>query len=323
MNNPGASALDSAGNLYVTDDLSCRVTQFAPSFSNGMSASLVFGQPNLSSGNCAQVTSANSMGNSVHTDQVVGVGIDNGDDLWVADSGSNRILEYLPPFSNGMSAALAIGQPNLTSGSPNQGGAGPTNTTLSDPVFPVFDSSGNLWISDWANNRVLEFKPPFAMGMAASLVLGQADFTHGSANQGGIVEANTLNAADGADFDSSGNLWVADDLNNRVLEFEPPFSTNMSASLVLGQADFTHGSTNQGGATPTGATLKRPHQVSFDSSGRLFVPDSGNNRTLVFAPPFSNGMSASIVIGQADLTSAVAATTATGQNFPIGIMAAK
>ena len=116
---------------------------------------------------------------------------------------------------------------------------------------------------------MLEFKPPFATGMAASVVLGQADFTHGAANQGGAVAANTMNGPGGEAFDGSGNLWVADYTNSRVLEFVPPFTTNMSASLVLGQLDFTHGQPNQGGANPTSATLSFPYQVSFDSSGRL------------------------------------------------------
>jgi len=67
--------------------------------------------------------------------------------------------------------------------------------------------------------------------------------------------------------------------NNRVLEFKPPFATGMAASVVVGQADFNHGSSNQGGGRPTSATLNCPHQVAFDSSGRLLVTDSLNNRT--------------------------------------------
>ena len=322
MNAPAAIAMDSAGNLYVAENGNCRVTQFAPPFSNGMSASVVFGQPNLSTGNCAASISAGSLGGAGIGDEVFGVILDSSGDLWVADSGSNRVLEYKPPLSNGMAATLAIGQANLTSGSANQGGAAPTNATLNDPGYPVFDSSGNLWIADFFNNRMLEFKPPFATGMAASVVLGQADFTSGSPNQGGAVGANTLGGADGAAFDSSGNLWMADPNNNRVLEFKPPFTTNMTASLVLGQVNLTSGNPNQGGAGPTSATLNFPQQVSFDSSGRLFVNDSGNSRTLVFAPPFSNGMNASLVIGQADFTSATPATTAAGQNSPTGVITA-
>jgi hypothetical protein len=117
---------------------------------------------------------------------------------------------------------------------------------------------------------------------------------------------------------------MADFGNHRVSEFEPPFTTNMSASLVLGQMDFTHGLSNQGGANPTSATLRFPYQVSFDSSGRLFVSDAGNTRTLVFMPPFGNGMNATLVIGQTGFTTSAAPAppTAASQNAPTGVATA-
>jgi hypothetical protein len=158
--------------------------------------------------------------------------------------------------------------------------------------------------------------------MQASLVLGQADFIHTSANQGAAAGSNTISNALGAAFDIFGNLWVADSSNNRVLEFVPPFTTNMAARLVLGQADLTHNSANQGGTSPTSATLSFPTQLAFDSSGRLFVTDFTNNRTLVFAQPFSSGMNASLVIGQGNFTSATATTTAVGQSAPLGVFTA-
>lgn len=328
MSEPGDIAVDNAGNLYVADNANCRVIRFAPPFSNGMSASLVFGQPNLNSGSCPTIVSATSLGKSIPLGNGVfgisdiSVVFDSGGDLWVADTDYDRVLEYKPPFTNGMAAVLAIGQADLNSGSPNQGGLIPTDATLLAPVGLAFDTSGNLWIVDHGNCRVLEFKPPFATGMAASLVLGQVDFTHGLPNQGGTAGANTLSETMGTTFDIAGNLWVADALNHRVLEFQAPFTTNMNASLVLGQVDFTHGLPNQGGTILTSATLDNPHEVTFDSSGRLFVSDSQNDRTLMFAPPFSNGMNASLVIGQADFASAVKATTATGVNFPFGVIAA-
>lgn len=326
---PGAITSDNAGNVYVADEANCRVIRFEAPFSNGMSAGLVFGQPNLNSGTCPTSASPTSLGKSIPLGNgvfgipAISVAFDSGGDLWVADSEFNRVLEYKPPFTDGMTAVLAIGQTDLNSGSANQGGPGPTNTSLWVPFGLAFDASGNLWAVDHGNCRVLEFRPPFATGMAASVVLGQADFVHFAPNQGGAIAANTLNEPLGAVFDGSGNLWVADELNHRVLEFEPPFAPNMSASLVVGQADFSHGLPNQGMqvGTRTSATLFNPHEVTFDGSGKLFVSDSQNDRTLAFEPPFVNGMNASLVLGQNDFTSAVAATTASGLDFPFGVIA--
>jgi len=327
MSSPGSITMDRGGNLYVTDDANCRVLQFIPPFTDGMSASLVLGQPSLNAGVCPTNVSATSLGKSIPIGvgvfgvPVISVATDSSGDLWVADSEYHRVLEYKPPFSDGMAAVLAIGQMDLYSGSPNQGGLDPTDSTLQSPDGLAFDPTGNLWIVDHGNSRVLEFKPPFATGMAACLVLGQADFTHNSPNQGGSAGANTFSDPMGATFDSSGNLWVADALNNRVLEFRAPFTTNMNSSVVLGQVDFNHGWAIHVGKVRTSATLAIPHELTFDSSGSLFVSDSQNNRTLMFAPPFTSGMNASLVIGQTDFASAATATTATGLAFPYGVIA--
>jgi hypothetical protein len=74
-------------------------------------------------------------------------------------------------FANGQSATLVIGQKDFTSGT-----IATSQSGLYDPGGTSFDSSGNLWVPDWANNRILEFRTPFANGMVASLVIGQSDW---------------------------------------------------------------------------------------------------------------------------------------------------
>ena len=59
-----------------------------------------------------------------------------------------------------------IGQPDLVSASP-----GRSATQLRDPNNAILDATGNLWVADTFNDRVLEFAPPFTNGMSASLVL--------------------------------------------------------------------------------------------------------------------------------------------------------
>ncbi len=65
------------------------------------------------------------------------------------------------------------------------------------PYDIAFDSVGNLYVTDTSNARVLVFTPPFSTGMAASKVLGQADLNSGANNQGGTLNANTLNYPSG------------------------------------------------------------------------------------------------------------------------------
>jgi hypothetical protein len=309
MNSATAAVADATANLYVAESDNCRVTQFRPPFSNGMSASLVIGEPNFTT-SCSATVSATILGNAW------GVAFDHTGNLWVTDYGNSRVLEYLPPFSNGMAATLAIGQPNLTSGVLNQGGASPTAATLANPIYAVFDSSGNLWVPDFNNNRLLEFTPPLSTGKAASVELGQPDFVSNSILP---TAANTISGGPGGTaFDSSGNLWVADIFDNRVLEFVPPFTSNMNASLVLGQTDFV----SFGAATSGASGMNGPIGIAFDSTGNLFVIDNGNNRTLVFEPPFTTGMNATLVLGQPNFTTTAASVTAAGETTPNGVTTA-
>lgn len=303
LSGPHGITKDSAGNLYVADSANCRVLQFHPPFTTGMSASVVIGQPGFTETRCVVQTRATSSG----MDLPISVAVDHNGNLWVSDNWNSRVLEYVPPFRNGMPATLALGQVSTgnTGANPcNRGSAAPTSSTLCTPAGASFDMKGNLWVSDCVNNRVLEYTPPFSTGMAASLELGQPAtmaFISNSPDNGG-VSASSLFCPGAPAFDSSGNLWVADEGNNRVLEFVPPFSNGMVASTVIGQTDFTHEERNRGGSIPDANTLSIPMGLDFDSSGKLSVTDFNNNRVLIFAPPFHNGMNASTVVGQEDFT---------------------
>jgi sugar lactone lactonase YvrE len=308
INTPYSVAADSSGNLYVADTINCRVLQFKPPFTNNMSASVVIGEPNFTTVTCTD--GASTLG------YVLRIAFDGDGDLWVAENiTSSRIVEFVPPFSNGMSASLVIGQTSLTSTAGcNQGGS-PTASTICGSWGMAFDSSGNLWVSDSYNNRVLEYKQPFSNGMAASLELGQpvaTAFTSNTTNNGGI-SATSLNFPAQPAFDGDGNLWVSEYGNNRVLEYVPPFSNDMAATLEVGQpSGATAFTTNAPSTTQSG--FYQLYAISFDTQGNIQVVDSANSRVMIFDPPFSNGMNATTVIGQADFTTGTANQGGIGAN---------
>jgi sugar lactone lactonase YvrE len=266
-----------------------------------MAANLELGQMNITTG-----------GNSTSSSGLAlphGLVFDKNGNLWVADSYNARVLEFSPPFTSGMAASLALGQPPFITGVCS---GNTSASTLCWPTNLTFDADGNLWIADY-ENRVLEFKPPFVTGQSASIVLGQKDFA--SRVQG--AGAAGLSIPSGVAFDKAGNLWLSDSGNWRVLEFSAPFSNGQAASLVLGYPDFTATVNNN-----LQSSLSTPLGLAFDDAGNLFVVDSGDSRVLVFAPPFSNGMNATGVIGQPNLTTVGATTsppTASGLANPFGI----
>ncbi|MDA4130369.1 MAG: hypothetical protein OK457_06325, partial [Thaumarchaeota archaeon] len=158
--------------------------------------------------------------------------IDQSDDIWIADANNNRILEFRPPFSNGMNSSLVIGQKDFVT--TTQAGFG-----LGYGWVITFDPAGNLWVT--YNNRLLEFKPPFTMGMTitqASLEIGQSNFTSSEWTGG----QNGFSGINKPGFDSSGNLWVPDGGNNRVLEFScSDVCTTSGSTSTTGQAHLPFG----------------------------------------------------------------------------------
>src|SRR5262249_22310340 len=114
-------------------------------------------------------------------------------------------------------------------------------------------------------------------------------------NNGGI-SASSLCAPRSAAVDGAGNLYVADVNNNRVLEYNTPFTSGTVADRVFGQGgDFTVGFCDNGGVTAN--SLCVPTGVAVDGSGRLYVADSNKSRVLEFHTPLANS-TANHVFGQ-------------------------
>ncbi len=184
----------------------------------------------------------------------------------------------------------------------NTNGPGTSATTMNGPAgIAIAPPVGRLFVVEYINHRVLSWPSAvsFVTGQAADLVIGQADFISGS----GALGQNRFWGPDAAVVDASGRLWVADDENNRVLRFDPPFSNGMNASRVLGQPDYVSNLSNQGGLNPAANTLSNPRGLAVDAAGNLYVADASNHRVLRFSPPFTNNMNASLVIGQANFIS--------------------
>ena len=70
----------------------------------------------------------------------------------------------------------------------------------------------------------------FFNGEAATVVVGQGTFTTGTAG----TTATTINGPETSAFDSAGNLWVADELNNRALKYPATISQVTGQLTVIG-----------------------------------------------------------------------------------------
>lgn len=240
--------------------------------------------------------------------------------VFVADSENNRILKFssTDAYRTGAAAEAVLGQDNFTSNDANQGGS-PAADTLSYPLMLAFDSEGRLYVTDWENFRVLRYDDASnkVNGAAADGVLGQADFT--SVVQGG----NTTDTVDELKFasptgivvDALGNLWVADNAQERVVRYDNAVTKSGLATpdCVLGQIDLKTFDID----TAAQDKFVDPYGISIGQNGELWVADAAANRVLRFdnAATLMDGASASGLLGQDDFADDALAMTVGRDNF--------
>jgi sugar lactone lactonase YvrE len=223
-------------------------------------------------------------------------------------------------------ADAALGQPDLASLAPNQPAAIPTtgNLALSNAADIALAPDGRIYVSDADNHRILSWPDAatFNDGLTADLVIGQPDFNSAAPNRGRFTTAGRdgLFLPQGVDVDPSGNLWVADAFNNRVLRFDDPTRFDGQADLVIGQRDFDSNGANlglgddgAGNALPD--SLLFPGRVLARPDG-VWISDSGNSRVLHYAPPTGNKPFADFVLGQfGDFTKRAKNNNGAGNSF--------
>ncbi|HOZ45368.1 MAG TPA: NHL repeat-containing protein [Candidatus Hydrogenedentes bacterium] len=132
-------------------------------------------------------------------------------------------------------------------------------------------------------------------GQNAEYVVGQTDFTSNASG----TSSTTLSYCISVAIDSANaKLYVSDYLNDRVLRYAYPVTTNgQAAELVFGQSDFV--STDGGSAANQ---FSSPTGIAVDASGRLWVADNSNSRVVWFDDAYAlsgNASTANGVLGQA------------------------
>ena len=151
-----------------------------------------------------------------------------------------------------------------------EGDWGPaTQAVLNQPRGIAMGKDGNVYISDWGNNRIRRVQPDGIIVTVAGN--GEKGF---SGDGGPAIEA-ALNGPVGLAADAEGYLYIADSGNNRVRVVGP----DGRISTVAGNG-FAGYSGDGGDASV--ASLSNPFDVDTDEcSGRLFVADAGNHRIRV------------------------------------------
>lgn len=291
------------------DDPAPTQTETVPPWVTGQSAEAVFGHTTFTA------TGLDTVGQNTIPGPW-GLAVSSTGTLFVVDQRGHRVVRYdnADTKASGANADGVLGQANFTNRNFNFNFNKDTTTAygFNAPVSVALDPSGNLFVLDQGNSRVLRFNNAAAKtnGAAADGVLGRPNLTSG----GFGTTATTFFSPQGIAVDASGNLYVADGSNNRVLRFDNAASkaNGAAADVVLGQTTFT---SNTVGTAAN--KMRNPTSLAVDKNGNLYVGERGNSRILIFlnAQSKANGASADIVLGKPDFTDSSSSTIANRVNI--------
>ena len=240
-----------------------------------------------------------------------GVTVDGSGNVYIADTGNNRVLKETLSGGSYIESTVAL-------------------SGLANPEGVAVDGSGNIYIADTGNSRVLK-ETPSGSGYTESLVASSGlsssggvavdgsgnvyiadtgnsrvlkESLSGSSYIESVVASSGLLQPDGVAVDGSGNVYIADTVNRRVLKetlsggiyaestvassgLYNPYGVAVDGNGNVYIADTLNWrvlkETLSGGIyteSPIGSGLTNPEGVAVDGSGNIYLTDSGNNRVL-------------------------------------------
>ena len=294
FNNPDCVAVDSAGNVYVGDTNNHRIRKITP-----------LGEVTTLAGN-GKAGNTNGVGVNASFNYPWGVAVDSMNNVYVADTGNSMIRKISPDgtvktfagngkasFADGPGPQAMFQYPRGIAIDKEEGtvyvadtnnqrirkisprgdvstlaGTGDYNfadgpgksAKFQNPYGIAVDSKKRVYVTDTFNQLIRVIQPD---GTTSTLA-GAREYSFADGNG----KAARFRAPSGIAVDAAGNVYVGDQGNNRIRK--------ITADGVVTTLAGTGGAGSLDGAGKS-ATFKVPHGVAVDSSGRIFVADSGNN----------------------------------------------
>jgi sugar lactone lactonase YvrE len=247
LSNPFQSAVDGAGNTYVT---------------------------NYSSNKVVKIPAGGGSGTTVNTgsftlSQPTGVALDASGDLFIADYGNSRIIEVATTGTASLFAISGLSQ------------------SINQPTALAFDGAGNLYITDYGNGRMVKVTPygqgtvlgtgsiTFAIASITGCAVDSVGNVYIADRANRIVKVDPLGKAttlsfssvgaldypQGVAVDPNGTIYVMDSDHERIIQI-----TTTGATSVMAFSGPTLGSLIFG--------------LTADSNGNLLVEDFFNSRLI-------------------------------------------
>ena len=241
FNFPAGIAIDHSGNIYVADVFNCKIRKIA---SDGNVTTL------------AGSTEGSADGQGVNAQFYYprGVGVDADGNVYVADSYGHKIRKITP---DGMVSTLVGTTQGFADGQGSQ-------AKFDSPMAVAADSSGNIYVSDFNNNKIRKITPDGTVSTLAGSTQGFAD--------GKGANAQFYNPY-GIALDGGGNVYVTD-RNYKIRKITPDGNVSTLAGSTEGFAD----------GKGTNAQFDYPAGIAMDNSGNIYVTDVVNSKIRKVTP---------------------------------------
>lgn len=228
---PTAIVFDSAGYMYIADTGNRSIRRKSP---NGTVITLTLG--------------------ALRNILSEGLAIDSNDNLYVSDFENHKIYKV---SRRGGSVSLFAGS--------TVGDVDDTwiNAKFRNPAGLYVDGNDNVFVADYGNNKIRKISPnrvvtTYAGNGSASSVLGTG--VNASLNRPYDITGTT-----------NGNIYVTEDLGNRVVKISPSGSVGF-VRLLAGSGTVGFNDDNS-----TRSSFNRPTGIVTDNNGNIYVADALNN----------------------------------------------
>jgi len=245
-------AVDSAGNLYIAESGHQVIRKITP---GGIVSTLA--------GSVGKAGSADGTGTEAQFNLPVGVVVDSGGNVFVADTNNHTIRRITP-------AGIVTTVAGLAMNSGTQDGTGST-ARFRQPWGLAIDGSDNIFVTDALNNKIRKVTPAGVVTTVAgspSGVSGHADGTGTGA---------TFYRPHGIVSDAAGNLYVCDHNNVSIRRIEAGTFVVTTLAGQYGQIGTVDG-------VGSAARFNGPEGIAFDGGGNLYVTESAGHAVRKIAP---------------------------------------
>ena len=260
LGGPNGLAFDAAGNLFIADSFNNRIRRVDAA--TGIITSVAGTGVGGFSGDGGLATAA-------EFNLPRGLAIDAAGNLFISDVFNNRVRRV-----DAVTGVITTVVGSGAGGFSGDGGLA-TAAELDFPEGLAIDTAGDLFIADFANNRIR-----------------RVDTTTGIITTVAVAE---LSGPNGLVFDAAGNLFIADVSNNRIRRVDT--TTGIITTVAGTVAGNVVGSFGGDGDLATAAKLNVPQGLAMDAAGNLFISTTAIVRqvTLPSTPDaFPNDPAASI-----------------------------